>query len=210
VSPILMARAGSTHGYDVCDHSRLNPELGGQEGFDALSAALHERGMGLMLDMVPNHMGIGDPYNRWWNDVLENGPASVCALWFDISWHPVNTNLENKLLLPILEDQYGTVLEAGKIRLAYAGGTFTFHYYERSLPMDPGTYALVLKPVVEQLVEALGEEDEDVRELQSILTALSYLPPCTETDAERLTERNREKEVIKDRLARLAEKAPEV
>src|SRR5207248_9610541 len=86
----------------------------------------------------------------------------------------------------------------------------TFHYYERSLPMDASTYSLVLRPVLEELVEALGEEDEDVRELQSILTALSYLPPRTETDAERLTERNREKEVIKDRLARLEEKAPEV
>ncbi|MBI1913245.1 MAG: malto-oligosyltrehalose synthase [Planctomycetes bacterium] len=209
-SPVLMARPGSPHGYDICDHTQLNPELGGLEGFDALSAALHERGMGLILDMVPNHMGIGDPSNRWWNDVLENGPASVCALWFDISWHPVNPNLENKLLLPILEDQYGAVLEAGKIHLAYESGSFAFYYYERRLPLDPGTYSLVLRPVLEQLVAALGEDNEHVRELQSILTALGYLPPRTETDAERLTERNREKEVVKDRLARLAEKAAEV
>ncbi|HKB35187.1 MAG TPA: malto-oligosyltrehalose synthase, partial [Gemmataceae bacterium] len=209
-SPILMARPGSAHGYDICDHTRLNPEIGGQEGFDALGAALRERGMGLLLDMVPNHMGIGDPNNRWWNDVLENGPASVSALWFDISWHPVNPNLENKLLLPILEDQYGTVLEAGKMRLAHESGSFVFYYYERRMPLDPTTYTLVLRPVLEQLVAALGEEKDSVRELKSILTALNYLPPRTETDAERLTERNREKEVIKDRIARLTEKAPEV
>src|SRR5262249_28364764 len=179
-SPVLMARPGSLHGYDTCDPTRLNPELGGEERFDAFASSLRERGMGLILDMVPNHMGIGDSSNPWWIDVLENGPASVCAQWFDISWHPVNPYLENKLLLPILEDQYGAVLEAGKIRLAYDKGSFTFFYYERRLPLDPSTYPLVLRPVLEQLIDTQGEDNEHVRELQSILTALGYLPPRTE------------------------------
>ncbi len=207
-SPVLAARPGSAHGYDVCDPTRVNPELGGEPGLDALGAALRARDMGLILDTVPNHMGIGDPSNIWWNDVLENGPSSVYALWFDISWHPVNPNLENKVLLPILGDQYGTVLEAGQIRLAYEQGAFALHYYDRRLPIDPSTYPMILRHVLDRLVEALGKDDPRVRELQSVLTALSYLPPRTEADPERVTERHREKEVIKGRIAHLVSGAP--
>ena len=109
-SPVLQARAGSSHCYDVCDHSRLNPDLGGEAEFDAFAAALRQHDMGLILDAVPNHMGIGDPGNAWWMDVLENGPGSPYAPFFDIDWRPVNPDLENKVLLPLLEDQYGRVL----------------------------------------------------------------------------------------------------
>ena len=202
-SPVLMARPGSPHGYDICDHGRLNPELGGDAGFDALADALRQRGMGLVLDTVPNHMGIGHPSNVWWDDVLENGPASVFAFWFDISWHPVNPNLENKVLLPLLEDQYGTVLESGKIRLTHEGGAFAFFYYDRRLPVEPSTYPMILRRVLDRLIEEAGKDNEYVRELQSILTALSYLPPRTELDPDKVVERNREKEVVKGRIAKL-------
>src|SRR5262249_32600217 len=117
VSPILHARPGSTHGYDVVDHGRINPELGGGEAFEEFSAALRRHGLGLILDTVPNHMGINDPANGWWMDVLENGPSSAVAGHFDIDWQPVKPELANKVLLPILEDQYGTALEKGKFRL---------------------------------------------------------------------------------------------
>src|SRR5262249_27679280 len=129
-----------------------------------------------VLDTVPNHMGIAHPSNAWWDDVLENGPASLYASWFDIDWHPVNPNLNDKVLLPILEDQYGTVLEGGKIRLAREGGAFVFYYYEKRLPVEPSSYPMILRRVLERLVEQGDKESEHVRELQSILTALSYLP----------------------------------
>ncbi len=202
LSPILQSRPESPHGYDVTDHSRLNPQLGTPEEFDALAEALRKRGMGLFLDIVPNHMGVGRE-NPWWNDVLENGPSAVHAGAFDISWHPANRNLENKLLLPVLGDQYGTVLEAGQITLAYEEGAFFLNYYAHRLPVAPDTYSLVLQQLLQSLTTVVGEESEQVRELRSILTALSYLPQRTDTAQEKTTERNREKEVIKSRLARL-------
>jgi (1->4)-alpha-D-glucan 1-alpha-D-glucosylmutase len=202
-SPVLQARAGSSHGYDVCDHSRLSPDLGGQEAFEALVTTLQEHRMGLILDAVPNHMGIGDPGNVWWSDVLENGPGSLYASYFDIDWHPVNPDLENKVLLPLLEDQYGRVLEAGKIRLVYAEGAFFLAYDQTRLPVAPCTYAAVLERLLADLAEVLGEAHSHLRELRSILTALRYLPPRTDLSPDKVLERHREKEVIKHRLAAL-------
>src|SRR5438093_3237129 len=116
-SPYFQARAESAHGYDICDHNQLNPAIGSRADYDAFVAALHEHGMGQIVDFVPNHMGIGEPRNRWWMDVLENGPGSIYAPYFDIDWRPVAEELENKVLLPILGDQYGRVLEQGEFRL---------------------------------------------------------------------------------------------
>jgi (1->4)-alpha-D-glucan 1-alpha-D-glucosylmutase len=209
-SPVLLARAGSTHGYDICDHGRLSPELGGEEEFEALSAALRAHGMGLVLDAVPNHMGIGDPGNVWWADVLENGPASPYAPFFDIDWRPVNPALENKVLLPVLEDQYGRVLEAGKIRLAFEDGAFSLWYYQHRLPVAPCTYPAVLDPAQAALSGTLGEGHEHLAELRSVLTALRYLPPRTDSSPDKVAERHREKEVIKRRLAALAAASPDV
>ncbi len=129
-SPIFKARAGSMHGYDVVDHSQIDPALGGEEAFEAFAAALKCAGLGLILDIVPNHMGIGETSNVWWMDVLENGPSSSYAAYFDIDWQPANPQLENKVLLPILEDQYGNVLEEGKFRLAYEDGAFFIYHYD--------------------------------------------------------------------------------
>jgi (1->4)-alpha-D-glucan 1-alpha-D-glucosylmutase len=202
-SPILQARAGSSHGYDVCDHSRLNADLGSEDDFDAFTTALRDRGMGLILDAVPNHVGIGDPANVWWMDVLENGPASPFAAYFDVDWRPVNPHLKNKVLLPLLEDQYGRVLEAGKIRLAFAEGTFTLWHYQTQLPVAPCTYPGVLERALAALAEVPDVPPAHLRELRSILTALRHLPPRTDLRPEMVAERHREKEVIKQRLAAL-------
>ncbi len=203
-SPILQARAGSSHGYDICDHSRLNPDLGGEADFEAFSAALREHGMGLVLDAVPNHMGIGDPGNVWWMDVLENGPGSPFAPFFDIDWRPVNPALENKVLLPLLEDQYGKVLEAGKIRLAFEEGAFSLWHYQTRLPVAPCTYPAILEHALRGVdLAGLPDNHEHLRELRSVMTALRYLPVRTDLSADKVAERHREKEVVKSRLAAL-------
>jgi (1->4)-alpha-D-glucan 1-alpha-D-glucosylmutase len=113
-SPLLRARKGSTHGYDVVDHRAINPELGGEAAFEAFVATLHAHGMGLILDIVPNHMGVFGDDNAWWQDVLQHGPMSRYARYFDIEWHPVNRDLEGKVLAPVLGDHYGDVLERGE------------------------------------------------------------------------------------------------
>jgi (1->4)-alpha-D-glucan 1-alpha-D-glucosylmutase len=116
-SPLFRARRGSLRGYDVTDHSSINPELGTEADLEALAQALTQHGMGLLMDVVPNHMGISDGSNRWWQDVLENGPSSPYAHFFDIDWAPPKAVLANKVLLPVLGDQYGKVLEHGDIHL---------------------------------------------------------------------------------------------
>ena len=209
-SPVLKTPADSDNGYDVCDHSQLNPVLGNEDEFEAFTSALNKHGLGLILDIVPNHMGIGEACNAWWMDVLENGPGSSYAYYFDIDWHPVNPQLENKVLLPILEDQYGNVLEEGKLGLAYEDGAFFIHYYDTKLPVGPRTYSSILGHRLDQLAETLGKDNESLQELQSILTAISYLPSGTELDPEKLEERKREKEIIKRRIATLLQADPEV
>ena len=117
LSPCFKCGPGSAHGYDVTDHNAFNPEVGSPDTFDRMTAALAEHELGLILDFVPNHMGISGDANPWWMDVLENGPASPRAAFFDIDWKPAKTDLHDKVLLPVLSDQYGRVLEAGKLQL---------------------------------------------------------------------------------------------
>ncbi|MGH2790048.1 MAG: malto-oligosyltrehalose synthase [Actinomycetota bacterium] len=138
-SPYLQARAGSRHGYDVVDHSRLNEELGGAEAHKRLLAALAEHGMGHILDVVPNHMAINDPANAWWWDILRHGPHSRYAAFFDIDWDPPEDKLRRKILVPILGDHYGRILDAGELQLDYAGGEPVVRYHEHTLPLAPGT-----------------------------------------------------------------------
>jgi (1->4)-alpha-D-glucan 1-alpha-D-glucosylmutase len=202
-SPILRARAGSTHGYDVVDHGLVNPELGGDAGFEQLTASLKAAALGLILDTVPNHMGVYDPANGWWMDVLENGVSSSVAGHFDIDWQPVKPELAGKVLLPILSDQYGDVLERGKFRLVYEEGAFYIFAGLVKLPVAPGTYDRILSRRRDKLVKELGETDEHVLELLSILTQIHNLPSRTETDSLKLAERNREKEIVKRRIATL-------
>ncbi len=209
-SPVLAARPGSPHGYDICDHARVNPELGGEEGLDELSAALRSHGMGLLLDTVPNHMGIGHPSNTWWNDVLEHGPASRYAAAFDIDWHPVNPDLQNKVLIPVLGEQYGQVLEAGKVRLNYEDGAFFLTYYEARLPVAPKSSIPVLEARLGHLAEVLGDDNEHVEELRSIITALGNLPPRKALPPQKRAERYREVGIVKRRLAAVVQASPEV
>ncbi len=205
-SPYFQARAESMHGYDITDHNKLNAAIGSREDYDAWVAELRKRDMGQVLDFVPNHMGIGEPANQWWMDVLENGPSSKYAPYFDIDWQPLKPELHNKVLLPILGDQYGRVLERGELQVRYEEGSFHLSYYEHQFPIAPGTYRHILELALENLADAKGEEF--YAELQSILTALEYLPRRSETDPERIEERAREKEIIKRRLERRCSEAP--
>jgi (1->4)-alpha-D-glucan 1-alpha-D-glucosylmutase len=211
-SPYFRARPESLHGYDIANHNELNPAVGSEDDLRALVAALRERDMGHILDTVPNHMGIGQASNVWWLDVLENGRSSVYAPYFDIDWDPINTKLTGKVLLPVLGDQYGRVLENGELRLVFrpAEGSFQIRYYDHTFPLEPHSYEMVLAHNVESLMEELGPESDPALEYQSILTALGYLPPHNDTPPDRVAERNREKEVIKRRIAALCEAEPRV
>lgn len=208
-SPFLMARPGSVHGYDITGHSRLNPEIGDKPSFAQLSEALKRHHMGMIADVVPNHMCITHPSNLWWWDVLENGPSSAFARYFDIDWHPPKEELVNKVLLPLLGDQYGHVLENQEIQIAYTDGQFHVSLYSTPLPLAPRTWTMILEPAVARLREKLGSENEHVAEMESIVTALSHLPGPTETDEAKIRERQREKEIIKRRLSVLLETSSE-
>jgi (1->4)-alpha-D-glucan 1-alpha-D-glucosylmutase len=204
-SSYLGARPGSMHGYDITNHNTLNPEIGTQEEYDRFVAALQARGMGQILDVVPNHMGIAAGCNPWWNDVLENGPSSPYADFFDVDWDPVKRELADKVLLPILGDQYGRVLENQELVLAYSAGAFSVRYYDTTLPIAPQSARQILTHRLEALTSALGETDLHIQEYRSIITALANLPGPTERAPERIRERLHEKEVIRRRLARLTE-----
>ncbi|WP_047865948.1 malto-oligosyltrehalose synthase [Rubrobacter aplysinae] len=197
-SPYTRSREGSSHGYDVVDHNELDPEVGGVEGYARLVDALSERGMGQILDFVPNHMGIG-PDNHRWLDVLENGPASPYAHFFDIDWYPANRRgLYGRVLLPVLGDHYRSILEGGELVLELdpESGSFSVRYYEHRCPLDPGTYPLLLGDVSEMEGEAGGE-------LASLATAFGNLPPREDTSPEAVEERARDARIHRERLARL-------
>jgi len=166
-SPFLKARAGSTHGYDIVDYRRLNPEIGDEQELARFGAALAAHGLGLILDFVPNHMGVGKADNAWWLDVLEWGQHAHHARYFDIDWHPAKHVLDGKVLLPILSRAYGDALIAGEIALRFdaAGGTLDFWYFDHRLPLRPQDYPTVLAPLVgdrsvlARAISALGETD---------------------------------------------------
>ncbi len=205
-SPCLQARPGSTHGYDIIDHTTVNTELGGDDGFARFADALVERGMGQVMDMVPNHMGVMGGDNGWWLDVLENGRASPWAAFFDIDWSPLKEGLRDKVLLPVLGDRYGAVLENGELTLSFdgGGGSFCVRYYEHVFPVDPAEYPRILAHEGHRLEERLGAGDPRLREFQSLVTAFGNLPPRSADDSAAMTERRRDKELHKATLARLA------
>jgi (1->4)-alpha-D-glucan 1-alpha-D-glucosylmutase len=209
-SPYLRARSGSTHGYDVADPNSLNPELGTEDDYAAMVAELQRHGMGQLVDVVPNHMGIGDPGNFRWRDVLENGPASIYARYFDINWRPTGAQPHDqlKVVVPTLGDQYGKVLENGELKVEYAEGGFRIAYYENHFPLAPDSYVLFLDDVRERLEGELGRRHDDVQELASILTALRHLPPRRMLDPSAIDERNREKEIVKRRIKALSGGSP--
>ncbi len=151
-SPVFRARPGSMHGYDVVDPTQANPELGGEEGFDALAADLKQRGMGLLLDIVPNHMAASSS-NAWWTDVLENGASSSYAAFFDIEWDPAWDRGDPSIFIPVLGSMYGTVLENKEIYLAIDESGFSIRYYAVKLPVDPGTYSMILEHRATEIAE---------------------------------------------------------
>ncbi len=209
-SPYFKAKKGSLHGYDIVSHTSLNSEIGTKEAYDELIDDLQKLGMGQILDIVPNHMCISTKDNIWWMDVLENGPSSLYATFFDIDWEPVKRELKNKVLLPILGDQYGRILENQEIKLLFEEGAFFIYYYDNKFPIRPQTYTLILEHRIDELKNLLSGENLHLVELLSIITALKHLPPYTETGNEKISERQREKEVTKKRLGNLYNESPEI
>src|SRR6202167_1046546 len=212
VSPCLKARPGSMHGYDIVDHNSLNPEIGSPEDFDRFVSTLHEHDMGLILDIVPNHMGVMGADNAWWLDVLENGEASAYSGFFDIDWHPLKDGLESKVLVPVLHDHYCTVLESGELNLVFHSerGEFDISYRNHRFPVNPRVYPRILQRATGTLVAKLGDQNLDLLEFQSLITAFGHLPARQEMSSDRMVERNRDKEINKRRLAEVCARAPEI
>lgn len=176
-SPILKARKGSGHGYDVVDASALNPELGSEDDFNALHDELEKRGLGLLLDVVPNHMA-ASPENSWWMSVLENGTNSRFLHYFDIDWSPVTTRGEtvNKVVLPILGKPYGEALESQEIQLAFDADGFYFTYFDKRLPLNARSYRNVLRQCIDALPnEGVGIELRELVEGDSTITNTKFL-----------------------------------
>ena len=189
-SPYLMSRSNSPHGYAIVNYGKLDPQLGTKEEYETFVQTLEEHGMGQILDFVPNHMSAAPGENRWWTNVLENGPLSPYADYFDIDWQPTKQELTNKVLLPVLGKQFGEVLEAGELKLTFHEGAFFVVYFDSTFPLDPGTYDGLLLNQLEAFKETLlgetvqkkrkAEENErlvgDFREFESIITAIGHLP----------------------------------
>src|SRR5687767_2094665 len=146
-SPILAARPGSTHGYDVADPTKVSPALGGEPARQALVRELHAHGMGMVLDIVPNHMGTG-PANPFWEDVLAHGEASAYAGWFDTDWDIPNPELRHRILLPVLGDELEAVAARGELDVAWQHGRIRATYFDQSFPLDPATLPAVLDHVL--------------------------------------------------------------
>jgi (1->4)-alpha-D-glucan 1-alpha-D-glucosylmutase len=264
LSPVLQAAPGSTHGYDVVDPTRVSAALGGAEGHERLQAALGTAGLGQLLDIVPNHMAVSGRENAWWWDVLENGPASQYATYFDVDWDPPEHKLRNIVLLPVLGDHYGRELEAGHLQVEREGGGFVLRYHEHAAPISPRTIEPLLAVAATRLpdgTEAAPDPAEPGRRvdiagpaagpagasgltgaagstgvgagtaafeaaaasgadeaspaamreaLESIATAFGRLPTSIDVDPASVKERQRDKEILRVRLAELCASYPEV
>jgi len=199
-SPYFQAVPGSTHGYDVVDHQTVNKELGGEEGHKRFCGRLKELGLGQVLDIVPNHMAVG-MHNRYWWDVLENGPSSRYATWFDIDWRPMEMKLQDKVLLPVLDDQYGRVLSAGDFKVEHNSERFQVRYKDNLFPVAPRSLSIVLSKAAEY-----ARNDT----LNFIADSFSRLPSPESNHLEVAKARHRDKTVIYALLKRLCEEDPEV
>ena len=208
-SPIFQARRGSSHGYDVTDPTRLNVELGEEEDFDALVKALADRGMGLLLDIVPNHMA-ASVENRWWTDVLESGQGSPFAGFFDIDWHSSKKALDGKVLLPILGGPYGRMIEEQELSLRLEKGGFTVHCHSMRLPVSILSYPRILSLRLSSLEETYGSDHPSFRALWDLITSIEHLGKSAAADAESARERYASEEGIKERLLRLYTERDEI
>lgn len=186
LSPCLAARPGSAHGYDVADCARLNPAIGDEAAFRGLARALAEHDMGLVLDVVPNHMA-ASPHNPWWRDVLRHGPSARCAEHFDIDWRPPWPGVDDRVMLPVLGEHYGAALAAGRLRIAWseADGELVVRYYDHAIPLDPGTCAAVVGEGLGDLEAELGAGHPLVQGLRGVARALGDLPPPAARDGTR-------------------------
>lgn len=200
LSPCLQAVRGSTHGYDVTDPTRVNEELGGEAARGRLCSALDAAGMGQMLDIVPNHMAVAGDQNPWWWDVLESGPSSRYALYFDVDWEASEERWPNKVLLPVLGDHYGRILEALELQVRYCDGVFTLHYHEHEFPLDPST-------LPDLLYEAYAASGSEL--LGFIAESYSRLPRPHVSLGRAVERRHRDKDVIRRLLVRLVGEEPE-
>ncbi len=209
-SPYFTAEAGSTHGYDVHNHNEINPELGGAEAHTAFTDAVLQAGLQHVVDFVPNHMGIGTATNPWWRDVLENGPNARAARFFDVDWNPVKRELKRKLLLPILGEQYGKVLERGELQLEFRDGQLLLKYFEQRLPINPRQAPRVYRTGLTRLTQDLGPSDPHLLEFLSITTALQKAAPHGDTSPEAIDQRYREDDAERTRLQRLAGESPRI
>ncbi len=198
-SPYLQAAPGSKHGYDVVDHHKVNEELGGGEAHDRFSRRLGACNLGQVLDIVPNHMAIAGRRNRYWWDVLENGPSSRYSSYFDIDWQSHEEKLRNKLLVPILGDHYGRAISRKEIQLQRRGGDFFVKYFDNELPAAPKS----LPPIFKEAAKNTGSEY-----LAFLADSLAGLPSPTATDEASVTQRHRDKEVIGKLLERLLSEVP--
>jgi (1->4)-alpha-D-glucan 1-alpha-D-glucosylmutase len=224
-SPYLRARAGSTHGYDIVDHASLNPELGSEQQHQVLCRTLREHGMGQILDIVPNHMGVLEADNPWWLDVLEHGRASPHAQAFDIEWQPADPAMAGRLLLPVLGDHRGRVLEAGEIALRFdpQAGSFSLHYYAHRFPIDPSHYAEILRAAplpappdvaAERASARTGQgavddaADNAAETAAAMLDAFDRLPSRDAPDAEAQRARRGDSALLQRRLGEFAREVP--
>jgi (1->4)-alpha-D-glucan 1-alpha-D-glucosylmutase len=210
LSPISTARKGSAHGYDVVDTSRINPELGGEERFDRLASKLREKGMGVLLDVVPNHMCIDSPDNPWWADLLESGRSSPFASHFDIDWKPPKSDLEDKVLLPVLGDRFGNVLQRREIKIVFESGAFFARYYENRFPLAPETWEGIIGTALENLKARVGEAAPAFKELEALRVAIRRMPSRRETSPDDAPSRHEAKELVKKRLFELTKREREV
>lgn len=201
-SPILRSRRGSTHGYDVTDPTRLNPELGSEADFAELQAELRNRGMGLVLDIVPNHMSASSE-NSWWMDVLENGPESPYASYFDIDWHPPSRSLESKILLPVLGRPFGEALEANEFKLTFQDGRLFVQYFESLFPLAPRTYSRILRRGTDELRKTLGEGSSGFQEYSGISAAFTSFSTPAPTSPAEIARRRPLLESLRERLRQL-------
>jgi (1->4)-alpha-D-glucan 1-alpha-D-glucosylmutase len=204
-SPYLRARPGSTHGYDIVDHGELNPEVGDELAFSRLCQALRRNGMGQILDIVPNHMGVLEADNAWWLDVLEHGRASTHAETFDIEWKPAQPEMAGRVLLPVLGDHFGKVLEAGEIRLHFntEAGEFGLRYWDHRFPIDPASYPEILGALPAPPARDDSEGDSHAV-VAALLDAFARLPDRNDPDPAARRSRVRDAAVYKRQLARLA------
>ena len=199
-SPYLQAAPGSMHGYDVVDHGRVNEELGGWMAHERFSKRLGENGLGQVLDIVPNHMALGEQ-NRFWWDVLENGISSRYASFFDIDWQPQEERLRNKVLVPILADQYGRALQEGGVKVLRNSDTFLVEASGQILPVAPHTLAIILNRAAETSKSNL---------LSFVAASFARLPAPEENDRRSILARHRDKEVLYALLKRLGAEEPSV